>query len=119
DRDDEFLAEGNEILATLEPQKTILVAVGEGHPSVMFRIQKISPLRTLARAYSRFRGCAESTEWSVCCVPCMSTVDLSQPAGALPVMQCLAFGVFRKKTLKKKPNETAEPEARESSCHGT
>ncbi|CAL1138171.1 unnamed protein product [Cladocopium goreaui] len=119
DWDDEFLAECNDILATLDPQKTALVAVGEEHPPVIFRIQKNSSLRTLVRAYSRFRGCAESTEWSVRCMPCTSTVDLSQPAQVLPVLQRIAFAKVPREIVEKETNETAEPEARESSCHGT
>ena len=74
-----------------DPWKTILVAVGKEHPPQMFRVGKKSPLRTLARAYSVFRDLPESTQWSVCCVPSMSTVDLSQPCEALPVMQRLAL----------------------------
>ena len=51
-------------------------------------------------------------------MPCMSTVDLSQPAGALPVMQCLAFGVMESNVAVKAQNkaeadERADAKARE------
>ena len=82
-------------------------------------------------------------------MPCTSPVDLSQPAQVLPVLQRIAFAKAReflrqnltrnerfcviflifsighcscevpREIVEKETNETAEPEARESSCHGT